>query len=256
MSSGPAPRASRVSRRGLGLLGALLALTLAGGGIAGATYARYAAEHLRKRPGLPRCAIAARVQLRKPATVSGTEPRDTLTGETVYLTPDQDKAVSCASTIDKDLSRQLAGALAEPDPARRAAALTTLVRDQAEAPRADLRTATAFMMASGALRSLPKELPEVKAANDEINRIYACRFDTKLQCPTRPPMPALVWITGVPAAGAALGLVGIGVATGAAALKEQRRRKREKAAAAATAAAAAAPATEQIDPPDPSDRSA
>jgi hypothetical protein len=218
------------------LLLVLLAVALVGGGAAGLTYARYAAEHLKPRPKAARCLIPASVNLRKPVVVSGTEPRENEAGETVYLTPAQDRAVACASGTDKTLGRRLAGALSEEDPARRANALAGVVRDSArEGPEFDRQVLVAFILSSSALQVLPADLPEVNAASTEIERIYACRFDTRYVCPTRPGIPLLVWLGGVPAAPATLGLLWIGGAAGVRAIRERRRRKRAQSAAKAPA---------------------
>ncbi|WP_437279502.1 hypothetical protein WME90_02800 [Sorangium sp. So ce375] len=196
---------------------ALLALALSLGAIAGVAYQRYAAVHLRALPKVPICVRGARVALRKPAAVSGTEPRQTASGETVYLTLGEDRAVACALQLDEALARHLAGALAEQAPAQRAARLLELVRDRVPAdPAHDRAASAAYMMAAAALRGLPDDVAEVRAAADEIERHQACRFDTRRPCPTRPPLPVLVWLAGVPAALSVLGLLWIGLTASAA----------------------------------------
>jgi hypothetical protein len=199
----------------VGLLVALLVVALAGGAAAGLTYRSYAAVHLRKPAVLPSCVRRARIGLRKPVLTSGTEPRGTDTGETVYLTQAEERAVSCVSMVHEELSRRLAGVLAEHDPERRAQGLLRLVRDSAQPdPALDREVNTVYTLASAAFRALPKELPAVQAASDEVDAIFACRFDTRRPCPTRPPVPAVVWIAGVPAAASLLGLLWIGASAG------------------------------------------
>jgi hypothetical protein len=72
------------------------------------------------------------------------------------------------------------------------------------------------MRASAALRGLPQDVAEVRAAAEELDQRHACRFDTRRTCPTRPPLPALVWLAGVPAALSLLALLWIGLAASAA----------------------------------------
>ncbi|WP_437999134.1 hypothetical protein WMF26_03480 [Sorangium sp. So ce185] len=216
-----APDASegRAARPGVGArwIAALLALALSLGAIAGVAYQRYAAVHLRELPKVPRCVRGARVALRRPVAVSGTEPRQTASGETVHLTPGEDRAVACALQFDEALARHLAGALAEQAPAQRAARLLELVRDRVPPdPAHDRSASAAYMMASAALRGLPEDAPEVRAAAEALEQHHACRFATRRACPTRPSPPALVWLAGVPAALSLLGLLGIGLAASAA----------------------------------------
>lgn len=201
----------------------LLALAVALSAVAAVAFQRYASVHLRAPPKVPTCVRGARVALRKPVAVSGSEPRQTAAGETVYLTPGEDRAVACAFQIDEGLSRHLAGALAEHDPVRRATRLLEVVRDHVPADPAHDRVATAaYMMAAAALRALPAEVPEVRAASQALDEAHACRFSTRRRCPTRPPLPALVWLAGVPAALSWLVLLGIGLAAGAARYRRAR----------------------------------
>ncbi|WP_437984132.1 hypothetical protein [Sorangium sp. So ce117] len=219
-------RASAGARLGVRRVAALLALALSLGAIAGVAYQRYAAVHLRALPRVPSCVRGARVALRKPVAASGTEPRQTASGETVYLTPGEDRAVACALQVDEALARHLAGALAEQAPAQRAARLSELVRDRVPAdPAHDRAASAAYMMASAALRGLPDDVPEVRAAAEELDRHHTCRFDTRRPCPTRPPLPALVWLTGFPAALSLLGLLWIGLAASAARTRRWKARR-------------------------------
>lgn len=205
----------------------LVAVILPLAAVAGVTYQRYAAVHLRDRPRMPRCVLQARAALRKPTSMSGSEPRQTVTGETVYLTPNEDRAVACAFQIDEPLSRRLATALAEQDPGRRAAELLKAARDEVSPdPAHDPQALAGYMMSTAAMRALPEELPEVRAASDELELLLACRFDTRKPCPTRPPIPRLVWITGVPAASGALLLIGLTVAVSASRLRGWLKRRK------------------------------
>ncbi|WP_437814503.1 hypothetical protein [Sorangium sp. So ce1078] len=224
----PAAREGRAARSGVGArwVAALLALALSLGALAGVAYQRYAAVHLRALPRVPSCVRGARVALRRPVAVSGTEPRQTASGETVYLTLGEDRAVACALQLDEALARHLAGALAEQAPAQRAARLLELVRDRVPPdPAHDRSASAAYMMASAALRGLPEDAPEVRAAAEELDQRHACRFATRRPCPTRPPLPVLVWLAGVPAALSLLGLLGIGLAASAARYRRWSERR-------------------------------
>jgi hypothetical protein len=207
----------------------LLALALAGGAVAGLQYQGYAAVHLRRPGKLPSCLFKSSIGLRKPALMSGTEPRESATGETVYLTEAEDRAVGCAYLIDLKLSRQLASILAEQDPALRAQGFLKLVRDDTPAdPTFDSRAYAAYVFASSAFRTLPQDSAEIRAALDELELLQICRFDTRRPCPTRPPIPLVVWMTGVPAAAAVLGLGWIGGSAGVAALQGWWRGRKQR----------------------------
>ncbi|WP_437756673.1 hypothetical protein [Sorangium sp. So ce1389] len=207
-------------------IAALVALALALGAVAGVAYQRYAAVHLRALPKVPACVRGARVALRRPVAASGTEPRQTASGETVYLTLGEDRAVACAFQLDEALARRLAGALAEQEPAPRAARLLELVRDHVpQDPAHDRAASAAYMMASAAMRVLPQDVPEVRAAAEELDQRHACRFATRRPCPTRPPPPALVWLAGVPAALSLLALLWMGLAASAARYRRWTERR-------------------------------
>lgn len=221
MSTGSPPRSRR--RLALTFLGVLVVT----GGISGGTYLSYASEHLHAAPATPRCVRIARRALRKPVIASGTEPWETSKGE-VYVSEQEYRALTCISTFDKDLARRVAEVFAEVEPAPRAAALAALVRDAPKGPAGDREADTLYHLADGALSALPQSLPEVMAASAEIDRIQGCRFDTKLPCPTRPPVPTLVWIGAVPAAGSALCLLGLGAAAAIEGIAERRARRKSK----------------------------
>lgn len=224
-----APAKAPRRRPSVAFLVGLLALALASGAVAGLQYQGYAAVHLRKPAKLPRCILKSSMGLRKPALSSGTEARENAAGETVYLTRAEDRAVGCASLIDMKLSRQLAGALAEQDPALRAQAFLKLVRDDTPAdPAFDRQAVAAYMFASSVFKTLPQDSAEIRAAQEEIDLLQTCRFDTKRPCPTRPPIPPVVWLTGVPAAAAVLGLGWIGGSAGVAALQGWWRRRKQR----------------------------
>ncbi|WP_437781447.1 hypothetical protein [Sorangium sp. So ce1097] len=225
----PAAQQDRAARSGVRarVTLALLAIALSLGAVAGISFQRYAAVHLRPLPKVPSCVRGARVALRKPVAVSGTEPRQTASGETVYLTLGEDRAVACALQFDEALARHLAGALAEHETAPRAARLVELVRDRVPAdPAHDRAASAAYMMASAALRGMPQDAPEVRAAAQEIELRHVCRFATRRSCPTRPLPPLTVWLAGVPAALSLLALLGLGLAASAARYRRWAARRR------------------------------
>jgi hypothetical protein len=182
------------------MLGAALLACLVGVAFAGWSYWRYASTYLRDPPTkMPACALAVGRLLRKPATVSGTEPHDDIHGNTVYLTKNEDRAVRCASGIDRDLARRLTTAFGEQEPELRGLELLKILRDIPPGREHDVRAHAAYRMADGAMMALP-ELPETKAAAEELDLLHACRFSTRMKCPTRPGVPVLVWLVGIPSA--------------------------------------------------------
>lgn len=226
------------------VLALLLVLSLFGLGAAGLVFRGYAAEHLRPTAKMPRCVMIARRALIKSATVSGSEPFPTPEGE-VFVTPRQLSALSCAQGISKDFAAKLALALAEEEPERSAISLVNILKDAPRGPEGDREATAAFILGQSALRALP-DLPEVKAASDELSELHACRFATRKTCPTRPAIPMLVWIAGGPSA--ALFLVSAFMLSkrGIAALLQRRRAKKAK-------ANAPAPQAQSELPPSPSD---
>lgn len=210
----------------------LVLAALIGLGTAGFSYKRYADEWLRPLVRPPRCVLPARLRLRKPVLASGTEPHDTPSGETVYLTPGQDEAVRCLKSVSKPLAAQLTAALVEEQPEVQGLEMLKLLRDQV--PRDtdhDREAVTVYYLASAAVRGLP-ELPETKAALAELDLLHVCRFDvSRKPCPSRPPVPALVWIAGVPSSLVLLGMLGLLGRAGIMRAVAWRRARKDKAGA-------------------------
>ncbi len=204
---------------------ALGVFAVAGGAVAGLSYKSYADTWLRQAKA-PRCALAARVYLKVPTLASGTEPHDTPDGQTVYLSEAEDRAVRCAKGISPELGTRFVGAFAEVEPERRALELLKIVRDTPKDKEHDRDAAVAFFLASAALQPLP-DLPEKKAASDEMDQAFGCRFETpRIKCPSRPPIPWIVWVLGVPSALGVVTLAGLGaveIAQGASRLVRRRR---------------------------------
>jgi hypothetical protein len=177
----------------------VLVASLAGLGVAALLYRSYAAVHLRPIARMPRCVLLVTRGLTKPSLASGSEAYPTPEGE-VYLTPSENRAVSCLEQrVSKDLAMKFALAFAEHEPELRGLELMKALRDLPPDPSADKDATAAYFIASSALRALP-DLPETKVAAEEVGQLHACRFSTRLKCPTRPPIPILVWATGIPSA--------------------------------------------------------
>jgi hypothetical protein len=196
-------------------------------GVSGKTFWSYRSAYLRPTPKMPACVLVARRKLRQEELISGTEPHETPSGETVYLTPNQDSAVRCAKMVDVDFGRRLTGALIEVEPEKRALELLKLVRDVPADPAFDRQAMTAFHMSSAGIGSLPQQLPEVKAASDEVDLLHACRFNTRMKCPTRPPIPWLVWASGAPGAAGALYVLGVVSVSGVRRLRARMASKKK-----------------------------
>jgi len=219
----PAPR----SRTWL-WVGVLVA-SLVGLGAAGLLYRSYAAVHLRPIARMPRCVLLSTRGLTKPSLVSGSEAYATPEGE-VFLTQSENRAVSCLEQrVSKPLALKFAMAFAEQEPEIRGLELLKTVRDLPPDPSADRDATAAYFLASSALRGLP-DLPETKAASEELGQLHACRFATKSKCPTRPPIPVLVWVAGVPSAiGVCISVVIFGLAGFRAARDRIRARRARRA---------------------------
>lgn len=215
------------------LLLLVLVASLAGLGAAYVPYRSYAAVWRRDVPKVPRCLIGARILLRKPALTSGDEPNFTSTGEMVYLTSVETKAVHCVGMVSKQLSGDLAQVLSEVDPERRGAELLRLARAiPPDAPHDEEATA-AFYIGSGALAGLPPS-PTLRAASDELDSLHACRFLTREPCAKRPPIPLLVWVLAVPSALGVLFVLGSLLLTGVSRLRDVLRARRARRAQGAS----------------------
>ena len=99
-----------------------------------------------------------------------------------------------------------------------------VMKDVPRDPSADQDALAAWMIASAAMRALP-ETPETTAAKDEIDEMNACRFAMRSTCPTRPPIPNVVWAAGVPSSLGLLFGAGLGVRALVRRVRERRKRK-------------------------------
>lgn len=233
----PAPP-PRSALRWLVLVGAL---SVVGALVAGLAYKRHADVWLRTAKA-PRCALGARRYLKEPTLSSGTEPHDTPDGQTVYLTENEDRAVRCAKGVSPELGARFVAAFTEIEPERRSLELLKILRDVPRDPARDRDAAVAYYIASSALQPIP-DLPEKKAAADEIELIHTCRFDVRGRpCPTRPSIPWVVWVLGVPSALGLVGLLGLGLARLALRVIGRLRQRRAARAAPIPAPVAADPA--------------
>ncbi|MDI1444944.1 hypothetical protein [Polyangium sp. 6x1] len=218
-------------RRARRVIAALLVISALGFAAALVTYLKYAALWLRPPPRLPPCVLAARRGLVREEPVMGSIPHMTPEGNTVYLRPNEDRAVGCLGRMSSPVASALAGAFAEIEPAARMRALTAVMKNHVPRdPSADREALAAWMLVSGAMRALP-ETPETTATRDEIDQMNACRFAMRSTCSTRPPVPLLVWAAGVPSSFGLLFGAGVGVRALVHLVRERRRRKRAEATA-------------------------
>ncbi len=201
---------TRGRRARLGLL-ALLVISALGFGAALVSYLRYADVWMRPPPRLPQCVLSARRILMHEEPVTGSIPHLTPEGNTVYLRPAEDRAVRCLARSSSTVASAFAAAFAEVLPVPRAQALSAALRDRVPRdPSADRDALSAWMLASAAMRAIP-ETPETTAARKEMDELNACRFAMRSKCPTRPPIPLVVWIAGVPSSLGLLFGAGLGV---------------------------------------------
>jgi len=195
------------------------------------SYMRYAAVWRRSPPPLDRCVPTARRALMQEELVMGSIPYLTPEGNTVYLRPNEDRAVRCLGRVSGSVASAFAGAFAELEPVTRSRALVTAMKDHVPRdPAADREALSAWMIAAAAIRALP-ETPETTAARQEVDQMNACRFVMRTPCPTRPPIPIVVWAAGVPSSLGLLFGAGAGVRALVGLVREWRRRKAKQAKA-------------------------
>lgn len=228
-------------RRRLLIALAVLVASLLGLGASALFYKRYADVHRRSIAPMPRCLLAARRLVMKQADVSGSEPYPTPEGE-LYLTPDQSRAVHCLESISKPVADKFARAFTEEEPELRGLELLKILREVPADPASDREATATYFMGVAAVRALP-ELPETKAALEELNELHGCRFYVRrLRCESRPPIPVTVWLTGVPSAAGVLFALFVFMREGARRALDWRKARREKAERARETVAPAEPA--------------
>ncbi len=206
-------------------------------------YKQYADVWLRRPPRMPTCVLMARRLLVTDDPVTGSIPHMAPDETMVYLRPTEDRAVRCLNRISSKTASVFAAALAEVNPDKRAQALAAVVRQLPADPSADAPAFATYMMSSAAFRALPKT-PEIEAIHNELDQSNACRFSMRTPCPSRPPIPMTVWITGVPSA---IGLVSVLGWSGKAIIARLRawREKRRAAKKSAKKESTPAPATQE-----------
>jgi hypothetical protein len=181
--------------------------------------------------------------------VTGSIPRVTAKGDTVYLRKAEDLAVRCMERMKApETAKKLAGALAEVEPVARARGLVALLRDDVPAdPAADRAALATYLFAAAAMRSLPKQ-DETIAARDELDQLNACRFSMRTECRTRPPMPRVVWIAGIPSALVLVAGAGFGLSALGSRVRAWRLDKKKKAEAAKAVEATSEEAADEAKP--------
>ncbi|MDI1482072.1 hypothetical protein [Polyangium sp. y55x31] len=213
-------------RRARVVIAALLVISALGFAAALVSYRNYAAVWLRPPPRLPPCVLTARRLLSRDEPVTGSIPHVTPDGNTVYLRPAEDRAVSCLGRMSSKVASAYAAAFAELEPTARARALAAALKNQVpQDASADREALASWLLASAAMRALP-ETPETTAARDEIDQMNACRFAMRSTCPTRPPIPIVVWAAGVPSSLGLLFGAGVGVRALVRFVRERRRRRK------------------------------
>jgi hypothetical protein len=225
-------------------------LTVICGALAGLSYRSYAGQYLRTAKA-PRCAIDARVYLKEQVLVSGTEPHALPSGETAYLTEPEDHAVRCIKGISKEIGAHLTAAFTEQQPEIRALELLKVVRDHVPPdPAHDREAAAGFYIVRAAMQPIP-DLPEKKAALEELELLHACRFDTTKPCPTRPPVPPWIWASGAVSAIGILLFLKVGVTALIPRIRAALRRRAERRAAQPPPPPPPARPAKQAKPADP-----
>lgn len=198
--------------------------------VAAAFFEPYRRTWLRRRPRVPGCAMSARVALIEPERVSGYEPHETTTGQTVWLDRGEDIAVRCALMMSERFPREVAGAFAEIDPERRANALRDLVVSRPADADHDVEAYMAYLYAAGAIQPLPRT-PAVRAADDAVEEAFACRFWGNRPCARRPRPPLVAMVLGVPSALGLLATLGVLAWAGVLRARDAVRGRRKRRAA-------------------------
>lgn len=189
-------------------------------------YKKHADVWLRAPPKVPMCVAISRKLLKVDSPVSGSIPHVTPDGTMVYLRPAEDRVVRCMNRVASKLAPELAAALAEVDPDKRAKILVAMLRDHVPPGKpGDEAAVAAYLMASALFKEMPKT-PEIEAIRAELDQANACRFPMRTPCPSRPPIPMIVWIAGVPSSigiTAFLGWIGKGLVNRIRTWREKRR---------------------------------
>lgn len=212
----------------------VIVVSLVGLGAAYLSYSAYAAVWRRPVARTPKCIYSARIILRKPSLISGSEPYPTDSGEMIYLTEKETLAVHCLTQVSSPLAKRFAKAFTETEPSLRAGELVKILRDVPPDEAHDREAAAAYFVGAGAISALSSDIPAVKAADEEMDAIHGCRFLTRLPCAKRPSIPVLVWLTGVPSAIGALAVIGALGYAGVLRLRSRWRARKAKRAQGST----------------------
>lgn len=200
-----------------------LVLAVVGAVVGGLSYRSWAGEWNRSKPKFNRCFADSTIKLRKPESMSGTEPHDTPDGRTVYLTPNASYAVGCLSVqLGAAQGKQLAEAMGEFEPDARAAKLVAMIEAVPRDDSGDLPALGMGYMVTSALKALPPS-EAIEAAQKRVSEHVDCRFAGK-PCAIRPPIPVLTWV-GAGVGGLGLLLFGFDMARTAKARRAARPAK-------------------------------
>jgi len=203
-----------------------------GAAVAGLQFKRYADVWLRHPPRMPQCVLISQRLLSHPENVSGSIPHMAPDGNMVYLRPTEDRAIRCLSRLSTSTAGHFAAAFGEAEPEKRARALAAILRDHVSTEvSADSEALAAYLIASAAIRALPKS-DEIDNLRKELQDRNACRFDMRSQCPIRPPIPKIVWFLGIPSSMGVVVTFGWGIKAGLSRLvtwlKKRRASKAKK----------------------------
>lgn len=187
-------------------------------------YNRHAEVWLRDPPKMPECVRISQRLLAHETAEKGSIP--IMLGETLgwFLRPSEVEAVACISRFPS--STRLSGpvgwswsgpnttaerfslAFINLNPDARARILAETMREISPDSSADREARAAYLIATAAIEAMPKT-PEIEALEEGMAQRYACRFVTRTPCASRPPIPDIVWIAGIPSTFGIVGILGL-----------------------------------------------
>lgn len=205
----------------------IIVSSFVGAAVAGFSLKRYADVWMRHPPRMPQCVLISQRLLAHPESVSGSIPHMTADGNMVYLRPTEDRVVRCIGRVSSKTAPLFVAAFGEVDSEKRAQALAAILRDHVSTdPSADSEALASYLIASSAIRALPKS-DENDKLRKELQERNACRFDMRSECPIRPPIPKIVWAFGIPSSVGLVISLGWGIKAGFSRLVVWMKKRRE-----------------------------
>jgi hypothetical protein len=159
---------------------------------------QYTTRWNHKPPKVDLCFQGLTPRLKDPVVVSASEPYlDRASGETIYLTDTQYRAVQCAEILPEGAATKLARAFSKEKPEAQAEALAEVVTSAGEGEAGEKQAVGMWMLASPAVEALPRSDARV-AAQQKMDEFVGCRFDhPRLPgCASRPAFPVGIWLLG------------------------------------------------------------